>query len=404
MLPAENKHYRRGLALGLTLAETFSIVVFILLLACAVLLGKVQFQRDAAEAERDTARVDLRITQEMLRTDGMSWGNADAWYEHARDLGARLEAERVRAGEAERELARAKARAAEAEQLLADNGTGAETAERVGELAAEVDALQDSVAESERRYLEAAELRDSLTAEVAGARQVGELLRDDIARARELSPEDAGKIVEQAARAASLEDSLADARNTIGALDRELQDIEELLAADPGSLIDSLRDDLEDSRFREDTLSGRIRDAERERDDAVGRAQYREAQLQQLRQGRGIDPPPCWLDAEGDPEYIFRVELADRGMRLFNIAPAHRIRSDIEAMGHAAAIDEGRVYAPQDFLRLTLPFYAMGVSRTEAFGPMGCRFWIRPVDRTGDRKEVFQERQEQLWRRFWFRW
>lgn len=78
MLPAEKKHYRKGLALGLTLAETFSIVVFILLLACAVLLRFEQHRRDTAEARLDTARVDLHITREMLDAETASWGNADA--------------------------------------------------------------------------------------------------------------------------------------------------------------------------------------------------------------------------------------------------------------------------------------------------------------------------------------
>ena len=48
--------------------------------------------------------------------------------------------------------------------------------------------------------------------------------------------------------------------------------------------------------------------------------------------------------------------------------------------------------------------YQIGVSRTEQFGPMGCRFWILPVDLTGDRKEIFRERESQLLQRFWFRW
>lgn len=143
--------------------------------------------------------------------------------------------------------------------------------------------------------------------------------------------------------------------------------------------------------------------AEQERDDAIGRANF-QTQVDRLRQGTGIDPPPCWLDREGGPEYVFRVELTDRGMWLFNVAPPHRTQTDLEAMGHVAAIEEGRDYDPEAFLRITLPFYEIGVSRTDLFGPMGCRFWIRPVDQTGDRKEIFREREGQLWRRFWFRW
>ena len=404
MLPAEKKYYRKGLTLGLTLAETFSIVVFILLLACAVLLRFEQFQRDSAKAQLDTARVDLRITQEMLGTETSSWGNADAWYEYARQLRDTVEAAQARAVEAERERDRAMLRAAEADSLVAGSGVAGDAVDRAVQLAAERDSLREAATESERRLQEATALQESMAARLKAAEQVAEQLADGVAASDGLTAEEAGEIVEQAAQAAGLRDSLETARRTIGTLDQELRSAREQLLADPDSLIDSLRAGLDESRFREDTLRSRIWDAERERNDAVGRAEYRETQLQQLRRGSGIDPPPCWLDSEGNPEYIFRIELTDRGMRVFKIAPAHRAESDPEATRYAAVIEDGREYAPAEFLRVTQPFYAEGVSRAEAFGAMGCRFWIRPVDGTGDRKEVFQERQRDLWRRFWFRW
>jgi len=404
MLPAEKKHYRKGLALGLTLAETFSIVVFILLLACAVLLRFEQFQRDTAEAQLDTARVDLHLTQELLNTETVSWGNADAWYEYARQLRDTVETLQARVLDAERARDHASMRAAQADSLLLDNGIPEEFADRAARLAGERDSLRAAAAESDRRLREATALRDSLARRLADTERVADELRDGLAGADGLTPDEAEDIIGQAARAATLRDSLDAARRTIGALDQELRAAREEMLADPDSLVDSLRAGLSESRFREDTLRSRVWDAERERDDAVGRAEYREAQLEQLRQGSGIDPPPCWLDGEGNPEYIFRIELTDGGMRLFGIAPGHRITGDPEATRYAAAIEEGREYAPVEFLRLTQPFYSLGVSRTQAFGPMGCRFWIRPVDRTGDRKDIFQERQDQLWRRFWFRW
>ena len=404
MLPAERKYYRKGLTLGLTLAETFSIVVFILLLACAVLLRFEQQQRDSAKAQLDTARVDLRITQEMLGTETSSWGNADAWYEYARQLRDTVEVLQARAEDAQRERDSARLRAAEADSLLASNGIADGVVDRAVRLAAERDSLKQAASESERRMQEVTALQDSLAARLATVEQVAEQLRDGIAGRDGLTAEEAEEIVEQAAQAAGLRDSLETALRAIGTLDQELRRTRQQLFADRDSLIDSLRADLGESRFMEDTLRSRIWEAERERDDAVGRAEYRETQLQQLRRGSGIDPPPCWLDGEGNPEYIFRIELTDRGMRIFKIAPVHRIGSDPEATRSAALIDQGRVYTPAEFLRVTQPFYALGTSRTEAFGSMGCRFWIQPVDRTGNRKEVFQERQRVLWRRFWFRW
>ncbi|MDE2975747.1 MAG: hypothetical protein OXU64_13670 [Gemmatimonadota bacterium] len=404
MLPAEKKHYRKGLTLGLTLAETFSIVVFILLLACAVLLRFEQYQRDTARAQLDTARVDLHITREMLGTETGSWGNADAWYEYARQLRDTVAALQARARDAERERDRARLRAAEADSLLADRGVENDVVDRAVRLAADRDSLQEAAAASERRLRETTALHDSLAKRLETAERVAGQLRESVAATDGLTPEEAGEIVEQAARAASLRDSLETARSTIAALDRELRAARRETVADTDPLIDSLRAGLSESRFREDTLRSRIWEAERERDDAVGRAEYRETQLRQLRRGSGIDPPPCWMDAEGNPEHIFRIEVSDGGMRLFRVLPADRIGSDPEAAGLAGRIEEGRVYSPAEFLRVTQPFHALGTSRTEGFGSMGCRFWIRPVDRTGNRKDVFQERQRQLWRRFWFRW
>ncbi|MYI45003.1 MAG: hypothetical protein F4123_01185, partial [Gemmatimonadetes bacterium] len=176
MLPAEKKHYRKGLTLGLTLAETFSIVVFILLLACAVLLRFEQFQRDTAEAQRDTARVDLQITREMLSPESSSWGNADAWYEYARQLRDTVETLAERAAAAESERDRAVLRAAEADSLLADNGVGDEVLDRAARLAAERDSLQRAASESERRMHEAAALKDSLAERLAEVEQVAEQL------------------------------------------------------------------------------------------------------------------------------------------------------------------------------------------------------------------------------------
>lgn len=409
-LPAEKTHYRKGLALGLTIAETFSIIVFILLLACAVLLRFEQIQRDGAEAERDTARVDLLITQEMVRGDSMSWGRADAWFERSRELVREREVERVRAETAERNLASATARAAEAERQLQNGGVTQEVVQRLGEQAAEMRALEDSLARSyselegqtaraDSLAMQAAASADSLERQAAVSALVRPLGRA-IAERGGASPEEAGQVIEQAARADRLEDSLSLARQTISALDRELQDTRDMLLDDAASAVDSLRA----VRLQADALRHKTTQAEQERDDALGRANYLQTQVEQLRQGTGIDPPPCWLDRDGDPEYIFRVELTDRGMRLFNISPVRRTETDLEAMRHAAAIEEGRVYDAATFLLLTLPFYEIGVSRTVPFGPMGCRFWIRPVDLTGDRKDIFRERESQLWRRFWFRW
>ena len=325
MLPAERTHYTKGLALGLTLAETFSIVVFILLLACAILLS-------IEKGKLEDARVDVRVMQGMLGLGPLDWGNSAVWYEYARDLREQIDSLQFRLGP---------------------------------EDTSSVDPEQPD------------------PIELPDGGQTGDRMDPD---------------------ADALRDSVKTLRDSISYLDRMLRDMEERANEDTDSLVKDLRDSLGTKRFELDTARGRLRDAERARDDARNRAEHGEREIERITQGIGIDPPPCWMDVEGRPELIFRVELTNSGMRLFNIAPEHRRERDPDAFSYAAQIEEGREYSPTEFLRLTLPFRRLGVSRTEVFGPTGCRYWIRPVDLTGDRKDIFVERRDQLSRRFWFRW
>ena len=333
MLPAEKTHYTKGLALGLTLAETFSIVVFILLLACAVLLNFEKGKRAEAEQSLEDARIDGRFMQGMLGLGPLDWGSAGVWYDYARELREQIDSLRSRLG---------------------PEDTTSVNPERPGPL------------------------------EPPSSEEPGDLINPD---------------------AAALRDSVDALRRVISYLDQMLRDMEERAKADTDSLVKNLQDSLGTKGFREDTLQGKIGDLEQALADARAWALFLENLLMQYRQGIGIDPPPCWLDSTSSrPEYIFRVDLTNSGMRLFNIAPEHRRERDPDAFSYAAQIEEGREYSPTEFLQLTLPFRRLGVNRTEVFGPTGCRYWIRPVDLTGDRKDIFVERRDQLSRRFWFRW
>ena len=76
MLPAEKTHYRKGLALGMTLAEIFCVVVFVLLLACAVLLV-------SQGAKLTDARADLaargKTAWRETRMESRSGGRQAEW-------------------------------------------------------------------------------------------------------------------------------------------------------------------------------------------------------------------------------------------------------------------------------------------------------------------------------------
>jgi len=440
MLPAENTYYRKGMTLGLTLAEIFSIIVFVLLLAFAVLLSRERSERQAVEQQRDTAvarheaaEADLLIVREVIsRSEDISWASADIWIRETQRMReelavARREVEAARAeakaARAETETARlalqqARVAAAEAQSLLDSADVPGAAAKRVQAQAAELAALRQSLseaeenrsragqqlAEAEQRADQAVAREQSLREQFAYAERTSRQLREEMATQGGLTPEQAENVIEQAARTEPLADSLDDARATISALGRELNELGYLSASDSAAAIDSLRADLVQARVSADSLRFRDLVLTRERNDAVSRAEYREAELERYRQGLGIDPPPCWLDPQRNPEYIFRIELTNGGLRLFKVAPAHLLEEDPEAARYASQMEDGREYSPTEFRRLAEPFYRLGVGRTSAFGPLGCRFWVRPVDLTGDAKDVFRARERELWRYFWFRW
>lgn len=396
MLPAEKTHYRKGLALGMTLAETFSVVVFILLLACAALLLNLrnksqaelehaQVERDSAQAERDDAQADLAIAETMLRGDDSSWINTDAWYEEARRLRRELTAAEARADSAERTLAVAEARTDSTEELLRRGVGSREIANRVVEQAAQLGVVRDSLRRAEEQLGGQEARRDSAEARLAEAQGIVERIGSQVARYGSLTPAKADSIVVQAARADLLSQELEDAREAVLSADGRRREVERLAAGSPP-----------------DSLRTRLQRSEQARADAMGLADYRRSEIERLTQGRGVDPPPCWMTPDRVPEYIFRVELTNRGMRLEPIIPERRANHPA-ALYADREIEDGREYSPDEFLRLTEPIYRMGRDRTDAFGG-DCRFWIQPVDRTGESKDVFRARQEQLWRRFWFRW
>ena len=398
MLPAEKKHYRQGLALGLTLAETFSIIVFVLLLASAILLRDIIESREEAQDERDHERAEKIIAQSMLSQGELSWADADAWFEEARRLRQERDSALRLAEEAAAEAVTAKAGAEELRVMLeaTEPASSGADAERRQELAERVVQLQDSVAAAEERARREETRADSIETRVGAIAPIAEAVAE-IAEAAKISPEDAEEVLGRIGRAEQVARQLDSAHRAIVVLDERLLAAEAELATSGDSSLRSARDSL---RAAVNTLEDRVVQAEQRRDDAARRSEMLQDELDQL--GTGIDPSPCWLDANRNPEYMFRVELTDSGMRVFGISPQYRLADP--AISHAQRLVEGREYTPSEFQRLTRPIYDLGVARTDTFGRLGCRFWVEPVDATGASKAIFQERESQLARYFWFRW
>ena len=231
----------------MTLAETFSVVVFILLLACAALLLNLrnksqaelehaQVERDSAQAERDDAQADLAIAETMLRGDDSSWINTDAWYEEARRLRRELTAAEARADSAEQTLAVAEARTDSTEELLRRGVGSREIANRVVEQAAQLGVVRDSLRRAEEQLGGQEARRDSAEARLAEAQGILERIGSQVARYGSLTPAKADSIVAQAARADLLSQELEDAREAVLSADGRRREVERLARWQPPGL------------------------------------------------------------------------------------------------------------------------------------------------------------------------
>ena len=87
MMPGRERAFPRGLVLGLTMAETAILVIFVLLLALTALLGREADRRRAAEQDLEKIRLVLAdergLDAEALLEDR---SDADDWRELVRDV------------------------------------------------------------------------------------------------------------------------------------------------------------------------------------------------------------------------------------------------------------------------------------------------------------------------------
>lgn len=413
MLPAEKTHYRKGLALGLTMAETFSIIVFILLLACAVLLIAANDAKDVAENDLQEERVDHVFTRQMLENVAPSGINTDAWLRESRRLSEELTYAESRIEVLESDSVRRSAEIEALQQLLENNDFPDQLENDLAQQAGTIAALNDSLVQASDEIQELEHQQDSLATRLQEAKNISEAAREAITQHEGLNPTEAAEEIKKAARADSLTERLEVARDRISSLETGRVMWDSLATV---SSADSLRAAAVRERVRSESMQNRLAarereredamdrlaTANRERDEAIGRAEYREQEVERLRGGLGIEPPPCWLNDENNPEYMFRAVLLDSGIRLFDITPPHR-RND-PAMQYLSAIENGRTYTAEEFLDITRPIYYEGLNRRQSWGAKGCRFWVRPDDETGARKDIFRARERQLGRHFWFHW
>lgn len=392
MQPAEKTHYRKGLALGLTMAEIFSVIVFILLLLCGILL---QRQGD----ELDDVKADLSIAKSFVeRQDPLSLNEIN-WLDAYRTLQDSLNRKQQRVRALRSDNLRLEAENESLRNSLESAEFRSQLPERVASYKGQLEVLSDSLEQTLNTLRKAEQRNNELEDQLSNSNTLYMAALSELENMSHFGSPHISEQLQQTIRVDSLEEALDQTRDIIAdfytreTFKDSLKNI---------SIEDSLKTIAMQERRRSQAYRNQVTQATREREEAVSRAALREEQLSELMGGRGIDPPPCWLSGENKPEHILRIELTNNGFQIFKIAPRHRI--DDPVVSHLTTIQEGHEYTPSEFLNKTRPIYDEGRSRTISSGPSGCRFWILPVDKTGSIKEVFRLREADLGRHFWYRW
>lgn len=100
--------------------------------------------------------------------------------------------------------------------------------------------------------------------------------------------------------------------------------------------------------------------------------------------GRGVDWPPCWPDKDGRAsEFIFKVDLTNEGIYLYDSAPAHR--GEEKKLLPMSGIVYSKPRSTSQFQNETAPLYDWSQSNE-------CRFYVVIYDKTGaDQKALFKK-------------
>lgn len=173
------------------------------------------------------------------------------------------------------------------------------------------------------------------------------------------------RVAAAAARSASDESALAEARALLAEMDRAAERVariaDELEAREGGELAAEL-----------ERLSYRVENQE-------GLLTRYENQLARL--GQGIGGRPCWVQPNGAIDFLYDVVLRSNGISMRERVHPHRAAE--RALLPLPAVDPTEVLTPAEFLRRTAPLYAHAQKE-------GCVFFVVVYDATAPHeKETF---------------
>ena len=361
----QKRAYRRGLILGLTMAESVILIIFALLLALAAFL----IRKDQAIEQMRGQIADATADQQRCAA---ALAEARALLEHSRQRIADATADQQRCVAA---LAEARA----LQEKMAAIQALTQGANNFDEMFKELVLMQrqaQRTAELEKQVVVLIEKQQALEKAVQRVETApvgGQTLADLVERAI---------LWEQLAKSLPQSDSPAMLRE----LEQRLAALMKLEAAltaavpgaEPAEAVRSITDELQASRAQMTNLQGQMANLRRRLEGA----------------GKGTEKPACWATPDGRPEYIFDVALQSGGVTVRDNALSHRAEEQrqlpLGSFGFNREVSLNQFRAAAQPLR-------------EWSRQHECMFFVRIQDQTGpSQKAVYKQKLRTVGEYFYY--
>ena len=365
--------YRRGLVLGLTMAEIAILIIFVLLLALGYLL------RDQLNTLEPKAQNYERISSAANSNDP--------------DI---IIKQILYTGNLESRLAIAKKQLLEfreIEKLVEINDAGTNSKQTLPEFVRELVLTRDELVRqgitpttnAVRRKLDSLKaLNENLESMLRqNANNHSDEIQSQTEEIEKLKEKVSGQAREMEAISELLDETIETKRQLESSVDQSnaelIQENKNLRLANENLKRESFRQKsnlMRSLTMLDDKLREEKNTNENLRESLAG------LQRQEQSDGRGRDHPPCWsivVDGKSRAEYIFDMALTHRGLIIRDRVLPHR-ESDRTVLP-LAEIEFGSELPPAKFIKVTNPLFRWSVERE-------CRFYVRVFDKTGPTDKV----------------
>lgn len=365
----QKRAYRRGLILGLTMAESVILIIFALLLALAAFLIRKdqaieQMRGQIADATADQQRCAAALAEARALLEHSRQQIADATADQKRCVAALAEARAL-----QEKMAAIQALTQGAnnfDEMFKELVLMQRQAQRTAELEKQVVVLIEK-----QQALEKAVQRVE-TAPVGG-QTLAEKLEHLVERAI---------LWEQLAKSLPQSDSPAMLRELEQRL-AALMKLEAALSAavpgvEPAEAVRSITNELQASRAQMTNMQGQMANLRRRLEGA----------------GKGTEKPACWATPDGRPEYIFDVTLQSGGVTMRDNALPHRAEEQrqlpLGSFGFNREVSLNQFRAAAQPLR-------------EWSRQHECMFFVRIQDQTGpSQKAVYKQKLRTVGEYFYY--